>query len=125
MAKSQHLIAKTMGGAALAAAAAGAYYFGLAEKAGKHRAEAKTWAHKAKLEVLRDMKKLKNFSQPAYNTVVAEVMKRYAGYKQTAPKQLTALEKQIKGQWKNIAKEVKKASAGKKVSGKKNKTSKR
>jgi hypothetical protein len=93
-------------GAATLAAAATAYYFAFDKKAAKHRAAAKTWAHKAKAEVISELKKAKAASKPAYEKAVKEVLKKYAEYEKTAPGELKKLQGTLMSHWGKISKMV-------------------
>ena len=90
-----------VGVAAAAAAAAGMYFF-----AGKHgaknRKQVKAWAHKAKKEVVAQLKKAKALNQKKYNQIVSEVSKRYSRVKNLDPKEVARLTKELQGYWKQI-----------------------
>jgi hypothetical protein len=109
MTKSNNNMAKTGAGlAALGAAAAGAYYF-FGKNGKKHQAGALKWANKAKGDVLKEVKKIKNFSKPVYDKAVSKVMSEYEKLKKLDPKDLTALSKELKSDYNAIAKQVTKA----------------
>ena len=97
------------GVAALAAAGAAAYFFYGSKKAAANRKKAGQWAHKAKAEVIRDLKKAKKIDQAAYHKVVNGVMNRYSKMGSANKKEIAVLTKQAKGQWKNIQKHIAKA----------------
>lgn len=128
MNKNQTNTAKAAAGiATLAAAAATAFYFGFSGKAKQHRQKAKSWANKAKKEVVKDIKKLEVVTKPAYEALVGEVLRKYEGYKDAAPEELTALGKELKGYWKQISSQIKtdgKKPAAKSVKAKSIKTKK-
>lgn len=94
------------GAAALAAAAATAYYFAFDKGAKKHRDAAKTWASKAKEEVIKELKQLKTVTKPAYETAVKQVVKKYGEYEKAAPAEITALQKNLMSHWEKISKAV-------------------
>jgi hypothetical protein len=108
MSKSQHVGVKlaTAGAAALAAAAATAYYFAFDKGAKKHRDAAKTWASKAKEEVIKELKQLKTVTKPAYETAVKHVVKKYGEYEKAAPAEITALQKNLMSHWEKISKAI-------------------
>jgi hypothetical protein len=94
------------GAAALAAAAATAYYFAFDKGAKKHRNAAKSWAHKAKEEVIKELKNLKTVTKPAYETAVKHVVKKYGEYEKAAPAEITALQKNLMSHWDKISKAI-------------------
>jgi len=94
-----------------AAAAAGAYYFFGSPKAKTHRKQVKAWSLKAKAEVMEKLEDLKEVSKPTYDKAVKEVTAKYKKIKKIAPKEIAALERELKSYWKHIEKEVKKAKA--------------
>ncbi len=123
MTKSNNNMAKTGAGlAALGAAAAGAYYF-FGKNGKKHQAGALKWANKAKSDVLKEVKKVENFSKPMYDKAVSKVMAEYEKLKKLDPKDLTALSKELKSDYNAIAKQVTKAIS-KKAPAKKTSTKK-
>ena len=90
---------------ALAAAAAGTYFF--AGKGGaKNRKKVSTWASKAKKEVMSEVAQMEKMSKQAYNSAVDNVMKNYKSMKNVDSKDVTAMAKEMKGHWDSIAKEV-------------------
>ena len=108
--KQQHTGLKLgFGLAAVAAAAAGAYFF-YGKDGAKNRKQLKGWMVKAKGEVMDNLEKLNDVSQPIYEKVVSEVMKKYKKLKQATPGEWASLNKELKSQWKSIKKEVDKAA---------------
>ncbi|MDE2188268.1 MAG: hypothetical protein KGJ35_00860, partial [Patescibacteria group bacterium] len=55
--------------AAFAAAAAGAYYLYGSRNAAKNRKAVKSWALRAKAEVMDEIEKMKDVTEPAYREV--------------------------------------------------------
>jgi hypothetical protein len=104
--QNKHTGLKVLGLAAAAAAAAGTYYFYGAKNAAKNRAQLKSWAVKARGEVMEKIENLKDISEKTYNTAVDQVVKKYKKMKQVAPKELAALQKELKGSWKAVKSEV-------------------
>ena len=106
-------IAAAAGATALAAAAT-AYYFAFDKKAAKHRQAAKNWAHKAKTEIIKELKKAKNASKPTYEAAVKEVLKKYGDYEKTAPDELKKLQSSLMSHWSQISKMMVQKPAAKK-----------
>src|ERR1035441_7035652 len=100
-----------VGIAALAAAAAGAYYlYGSAE--GKtHRRAVKSWMLKAKAEVMDEIEKMKEVNEDTYKQAIAKVAKKYKDVKGMNRAELAALVATLHGHWKDIKGEIKKAGA--------------
>ena len=103
-------VAAGLGVAALAAGAAAAYFF--TGKGGKqNRKKVSAWAHKAKQEVVRDLKKMKTVSKAAYHKTSQEVLAKYKQAKNIDPKELTELGNELKGHWNKISKDIAKLGA--------------
>lgn len=113
------------GAAALAAAAATAYYFAFNKDAKKHRQTVKGWAHKAKTEVIKELKNLKTITRPAYEKAVSEIVKKYGEYEEAAPTEILKLQKELKTYWSKIARDLKNASNKKQTTKKTTKASKK
>jgi hypothetical protein len=107
-------IAGGLGLAALAAGAAAAYYF--TGKGGKqNRKKVSAWTHKAKTDMVSEMKKMKTVSKAAYEKAAKEVLAKYKQAKNIDPKEFAALGHELKGHWNSISKKVSKlGTAGKK-----------
>lgn len=129
MANNQHKggggIMAAAGIAALAAAAAGAYYFYHGKEGPKHRKQLKSWAVKAKGEMMERMEKMKDFSQVAYNKAVDEVMDKYKRVKNIDPKELADLGMELKGHWDRISKQLSTSPAHKRAPSKSKSKAKR
>lgn len=97
-------MAMGIGIAALAAAAAGAYFLYGTDAGKKKRKEVKGWMLKAKGEILEKMEGLKDVSQETYDQVVDTVAQRYEGVKNVDPIELAALVRDVKAHWNNIRK---------------------
>ena len=91
--------------AAAAAIAAGANYF-YGKDGKKHRKELQVVANKAKVEALKDAKKLKVMNEKAYHGVATAVAKRYKELKKIDPSEVTALVNELKGHWNTISKQL-------------------
>jgi hypothetical protein len=110
MAKNKHAGLKVgLGVAAIAAAAAGAYYF-YGKDGAKNRKQLKSWMVRAKGEVMEKVEKLSNVSQETYEKAIADVMKKYKNLKNATPAEIAALTKDLKGHWRAIKADMDKAS---------------
>jgi len=98
-----------LGIAALAAAAAGAYYL-TGKEGAKHRKKLSAWATKAKKDIVSEIGKLQKVSKQTYHKAVQDVASKYQGLKNVDPKELQALITDAKGHWENIAQEIKTAA---------------
>jgi len=99
-------IAIGAGVAAIAAAAAGAYFLTSTKKGKKVSKKISAWAGKAEKEVLNEVKKIKAINQGAYNKAVDRVMKKYKSLKDIDNKDVAAFSKKIKGHWKGMKREI-------------------
>ncbi len=110
-------------GAAVAAAAAGAYFLYGTDKGKKQRHKMEKWTVDARKEVVKQIEKLKDVNEDAYHSVVDNVALRYKKLKDINPAEIAALAIELKGHWNNIQREFKKSkntvSKISKVSGKK------
>jgi len=107
--------------AALATAAAAAYYL-TGSKGKQHRLQVKAWAKQARSEMLQRVKKMKSMSKQTYDTAAKEVLAKYKQAKNIDPAELAALGAELKGHWDDISKKVSKLGAAKKAGGKKRPT---
>lgn len=90
--------------AAVAAVAAGYYFFG---KDGKeHRKEAGNWTKKAKMEMLEKIKQMKDVSKDAYQGALEEVLKKYQELKGVDPKELKKFGQELMAHWEKISKDA-------------------
>ncbi len=90
-------------GAALAAAAAGAYFF-LGPKGKQNRKHAKAWAVKMKADVVEKLEEARDVSEPVYHQIVDTVADQYAKGKKASQKEVAELAKDLKKHWKNMSK---------------------
>jgi hypothetical protein len=110
MAKNSHGGLKVgLGLAAIAAAAAGAYFF-YGPDGKKHRKNMKAWAVKAKGEIMEKMETLTEVSEKTYNQTVDAVLAKYKKLKHVAPKELAQVQKELKASWKSVKSEIEKAA---------------
>ncbi|MEK7638986.1 MAG: hypothetical protein AAB388_02365 [Patescibacteria group bacterium] len=89
---------------AAAVAAAGAYFLYGSKDAAKNRKAVKSWALKAKAEVLETLEEAKEMSQDEYEAVVNAVAGTYAGLKSATKGDIDAFKKEMKQHWGAIAK---------------------
>ena len=98
--------------AASAAAIAGAYYF-YGKEGAKHRKNLKSWAVKARGEIMEKMENMEEVSRDSYEKVVNQVLSKYKAVKNVAPGELDDLAKELKSHWNAISKTL--AQSAKKV----------
>lgn len=109
MKKSQKkAVAVGAGVAALAAAAAGAYFF-TGKRGVKNRKKVSSWTAKAKRDVMSEMGKMKKVSKDTYNKTVDTVLANYKSVKSIDKKELADVTNELKAHWNAIAGEVEKA----------------
>jgi colicin import membrane protein len=89
---------------AAAAAAAGAYFLYGSKSAAKNRKVVKSWALKAKAEVLEKLEDAQEMSQREYEDLIKSVAGAYAGAKNASKKDLVEFSKEMKDHWKSIEK---------------------
>ena len=103
-----------------AVAAAGAYFLYGSERAGKNRAVVKSWALKAKAEVLEHLEDAKKMSREEFQEVVAGVASGYAGVKSATKKDLKGFAEEMMIHWDKLESSIaKKKKAAKELAGKK------
>ena len=109
---------------AAAVAAAGAYFLYGSKGASKNRKAVKSWALKAKAEVLERLEGAKEMSQEEYEQLISSVASAYAGVKEASKGELKDFKTEMLDHWRAIeraAKPMKKAvkKAAKKAPAKK------
>ncbi len=97
-------------GAAVAGAALSSYLLYGSKNASKNRKVVRSWALKAKGEVLERVEQMKEVNEGAYHKAVDAVVKKYALLKSVDTKEIEAMGKDLKKHWKNIEKDLKKKS---------------
>ena len=102
--KSSHGVA-TLG--LVAAAAAGAYLL-YGKHAKKNRKLVKSWAIKARAEVLEKIEALKQIDKASYQKAIDDVTTRYRTIKNVSSKELAELARELKSHWNDISKEMSK-----------------
>jgi hypothetical protein len=84
---------------AAAVAAAGAYFLYGSKEAEKNRKTVKSWALKAKAEVLEQLEEAKKMSREEYEDLVQTVAGTYAGVKGATKKDLSEFASEMKEHW--------------------------
>lgn len=107
--QSAHGVGITLGIAALAAAAAGAYFLYGSAKGPARRKALKSWMVKMKGEVMEEVEKMKEMSEEVYHAAVDKISEKYSEIKNIDQAELQAVVKRLKGHWKDIKKEAEKA----------------
>lgn len=111
---------------AAAVAAAGTYFLYGSKDAAKNRKQVRSWALKAKAEVLEALEKAEEMSKDEYEQLVDVVSATYAKVKETSPEDIEKFKKEMKAHWKHIEKVVDtKRKVVKKVAKKATKTAKK
>lgn len=85
-------------------AAVGGYFLYGAKDASKNRKQVKSWALKAKAEVLEGIEKAKHLSQEDYDKLIDDVMKGYKAARSASVKELGDFAADMKKHWKHIEK---------------------
>ena len=101
---------------AAAVAAAGTYFLYGSKGAAKNRKAVKSWALKAKAEVLEKLEQAKEMSQAEYEQLIDTVGGAYLGLKEASKVDVSGFKKEMKEYWSKIEKSAaskKKASAPK------------
>ncbi|MCA9360297.1 hypothetical protein KC730_00200, partial [Candidatus Kaiserbacteria bacterium] len=89
---------------AAAVAAAGTYFLYGSKNASKNRKTVKSWALKAKAEVLEKLEDAKEMSQEEYEDVINAVAGAYAGLKSASKVDIKVFKDEMKNHWKAIEK---------------------
>jgi len=89
---------------AAAVAAAGTYFLYGSKGASKNRKAVKSWALKAKAEVLEKLEQAKEMSQAEYEQVVDAVINVYGDLKQASKMDVSSFKKEMKEYWNKIEK---------------------
>lgn len=87
-----------------AVAAAGAYFLYGSPKAAKHRRQVKSWALKAKGEVLEVLEKAGNMTAEEYQEAVENIAAAYGKLQSVSKSELDDFKKEMISHWKQIAK---------------------
>jgi hypothetical protein len=89
---------------AAAVAAAGAYFLAGSKNAAKNRKVVKSWALKAKAEVLEGLEKAQQMSQAEYEALIEQVGAAYAQVETATKADISGFKKEMKDYWQKIAK---------------------
>jgi len=101
----------TKGVLAAAALAAAGYYFYASKNAKKNRQVAAKWAVDMKRDVVRRAKALKNVDRAAVAAIVEQSARAYKGIRGLDRGEVERAAKELKSNWQQIAKELKKGGA--------------
>ena len=112
-------VAIGVGLTAAAVAAAGAYFLYGSDKASKNRKQVKSWALKAKADVLEKIEDAKEMSQEEYQDLVGSVVTAYQSAKGATKKDLKEFAAEMSDHWKPVTKQSKKTAKTAKKSAKK------
>ena len=107
-------VAEVAGAAALAAVAAGYYFYGTAN-AKKHRKAASTWAKGLKSDVSKKVKSLKKVDATSVAKIVDEAAKTYHSAKGASIADVHHAAKELKANWKKVHAELAPSKAVKKA----------
>lgn len=99
------IVGKTLGIAAVVAAAAGAYFL-YGDKGARNRRKIKGWALKLKGEVLQRIENAKDVTEETYNKIIDDVSARYERIKTVDKAELQELVDDLKRHWSNIKYDV-------------------
>ncbi len=87
-----------------AVAAASAYFLYGSKNAAKNRKAVKSWALKAKAEVLEKLEDAKEMTKEEYEELIGAVGKAYSGMKNASRADIAEFTKEMKDHWKSIEK---------------------
>lgn len=100
----QQAIGLGLGITAAVAAAAGGYFLYGSKNAAKNRKTVKSWALKAKAEVLEGIEKAKDMSKEEYEQLVDTVVGGYMTAQSASKNELGAFKKEMKEHWQGLVK---------------------
>ena len=103
-AKKSNAAAVGVGLGAAAVAAAGAFFLYGSKNAAKNRKEVKSWALKAKAEVLERLEDAQEMSQKEYEALIKSVAGAYSTAKNASKKDIAEFSKEMKDHWVAIEK---------------------
>ncbi len=103
-AKKSNVVEVGIGLGAAAVAAAGAYFLYGSKSAAKNRKVVKSWALKAKAEVLEKLEDAQEMTQAEYDQLNKSVSGAYTGAKNASKKDILEFSKEMKDHWKSIEK---------------------
>jgi gas vesicle protein len=103
-AKKSHAVGVGIGLGTAAVAAAGAFFLYGSKSAAKNRKQVKSWALKAKAEVLEKLEDASEMTQTEYDQLIKSVSGAYTGAKNASKKDIMEFSKEMKDHWKSIEK---------------------
>jgi len=92
-------------GLGLAAAGAVGAYFLYGKQGKENRKKIRSWALKAKGDVLQKVERLKNLDKTSYYKAIDDVIARYGKLKEVSKEELAGLGRELKGHWNQIQKD--------------------
>lgn len=95
-----------IGAAAIAAAALGGYFLFGTKKGKQARAHIKSWAFKAKGEVLEKLEALKDLSEVEYQAIVDAVAQKYQSLENVSASDVKDFVSDLKRQWSQVKKHI-------------------
>lgn len=104
VAKKNNAVGVGVGLGAAAVAAAGAFFLYGSKNAVKNRKQVKSWALKAKAEVLEKLEDASEMTQVEYDQLIKSVAGAYSGAKNASKKDILEFSKEMKDHWKQIEK---------------------
>ncbi len=108
-----------LGITAAVAAAAGGYFLYGSKNAAKNRKAVKSWALKAKAEVLEGIEQAKDMTQEDYEKLVETAVATYATAKSASKTELADFKKEMKSHWQGLVKTAAPKKVAKKAPAKK------
>lgn len=93
-----------VGMTAAAVAAAGTYFLYGSKNAAKNRKQVKSWALKAKAEVLEKLEDAKEMTKEEYETAVHAIAGAYSGLKNASKADIKDFKNEMLNHWKSIEK---------------------
>ena len=103
-AKKSNAVGVGIGLGTAAVAAAGAFFLYGSKSAAKNRKQVKSWALKAKAEVLEKIEDASEMTQTEYDQLIKSVSGAYVGAKNASKKDILEFSKEMKDHWKSIEK---------------------
>ncbi len=103
-AKKSNAVGVGIGLGTAAVAAAGAFFLYGSKSAAKNRKQVKSWALKAKAEVLEKLEDASEMTQTEYDQLIKSVSGAYTGAKNASKKDILEFSKEMKDHWKSIEK---------------------
>lgn len=101
-AKKSNAVGIGIGLSTAAVAAASAYFLYGSKSAAKNRKVVKSWALKAKAEVLEKLEDASEMTQTEYDQLIKSVSGAYTGAKNASKKDIMEFSKEMKDHWKSI-----------------------